>query len=209
LPPPKVFVIYDESCNAFATGRDPKRAAVTLTTGIIKRLDKLELEGVIAHEMSHIGNRDIRLNILMIAGIGFCTFIGARLLKMVYYSGGSRRSSDSSKATLVIGVLGIAFLFFGVLIAPLLRLAVSRQREYQADATAVLLTRNPMALATALSKIAVDPRVEVLDNQQSVSAMCIADPLKKSGSFFGFVSGLKATHPPIDDRIKRLQAMAF
>jgi len=197
LPMPKIYVIEDESLNAFATGRNPENASITLTTGIIRILNKQELEAVIAHEMSHIGNRDIRLMLLMVAGIGCCTFFGHVLI----------RSGRGGRDGAPIMLLGAALLLFGLLLAPLLRLAVSRQREYQADATGVLLTRNPLALASALEKISQDARVEILDSQQSVSAMCIANPLKKTKSLFGSLSGITATHPPIDERVRRLKAM--
>jgi len=202
LPCPKVYIINDDSLNAFATGRDPNHAAITLTTGIIGRLNKQELEGVIAHEMSHIGNRDIRLMLLIVAGIGFCTFMGHFLLRgSIYAPRGKNKSSG------IVFAMAAAFIIFGYLLAPLLRLAVSRQREYQADATACLLTRNPFALASALRKISQDARVEVLDSQPSVAAMCISSPLKKPNSLFNAFSGLIATHPPIDKRIEKLEAM--
>lgn len=204
LPCPEIYIIDDESLNAFATGRNPERASITLTTGIVKVLNKQELEAVIAHEMSHIGNRDIRLMLLMVAGIGFCTFMGNLLLRGSFYSG---RGRGNNKAGGIILMIGGAFILFGIIIAPLLRLAVSRRREYQADATACILTRNPLAMASALRKIDKDSRVEVLDSQQSVSAMCIANPLKKTKSIFGALSGITATHPPISERISRLEAM--
>ena len=203
LPCPSVYVIEDDSLNAFATGRDPEHASITLTTGIISKLDKQELEAVVAHEMSHIGNRDIRLMLLMIAGIGFCTFMGQFILRGALHG----RRGGNNKTSGPILLIGGAFVIFGYIIAPMLRLAVSRQREYQADATACLLTRNPMAMASALRKISSDARVEVLDSQASVSAMCIANPLKNTKSFFGKLSGITATHPPIDERIAKLETM--
>jgi heat shock protein HtpX len=203
LPCPQVYIIDDDSLNAFATGRNPERASITLTTGIIAKLEKTELEAVIAHEMSHIGNRDIRLMLLMVAGIGFCAFVGQLLLRGSF----TGRRGGNNKSGGVVLALGAAFMVFGYIIAPLLRLAVSRRREYQADATACLLTRNPLALASALRKISEDSRVEVLDSQTSVSAMCIANPLKNKMSLFGKLSGITATHPPIAERIAKLEAM--
>ena len=195
LPVPRVFLIKDESLNAFATGRDPKHASVVLTTGIVAKLERAELEGVIAHELSHVENRDIRLMLICVAGIAFFAFAGEVML---------RSASRSKKGGGPVLVLGLIFLLYGYLFAPLIRLALSRQREYQADASAALMTRNPTALASALRKISQDSRVEVLDKQASMAAMCIANPLAKGKEW---MSNLMATHPPIDKRIAALEEM--
>lgn len=206
LPLPRIYIMDDDSLNAFATGRDPQHASVALTKGIVKKLERAELEGVIAHELAHVENRDIRLMLLTVAGISFFTFAGELCLRMALSSGRSRRSRDEGSGALLWLVIGIVCLVYGYLIAPLIRLAVSRQREYQADATAALTTRNPRALASALKKISGDPRVEALDKRESMAAMCIANPLAKAGLFSG-LSGLLATHPPIEKRIKVLLEM--
>jgi len=195
LPVPRVFLVQDDSLNAFATGRDPKHASLVLTTGIVKKLERAELEGVIAHELSHIENRDIRLMLICVAGIAFFTFAGEILVR----SGG--RSKKGGAPLLVIGLV---FLLYGYLFAPLIRLALSRRREYQADASAALMTRNPAALASALRKISRDSRVEVLDKHSSMAAMCIASPLEKGKAW---LSNLTATHPPITQRIAALEEM--
>jgi len=200
LPTPKIYLINDESMNAFATGRSPRTASVALTDGIVKKLDKTELQAVIAHELAHIGNRDTRLMMITVAGIGCFTFLGELLLRSAFRGGrGSRRIG---KGALLFLALAIGCLVFGYLVAPILRFALSRRREYQADATAAKITRDPSALAQALSKIAVDPRVEALDASSLVGNMCIADPAKAS-----FIGRLYATHPPIEDRVATLRRM--
>lgn len=195
LPVPRIFLIDDDSLNAFATGRDPEHASIALTTGIVRRLERVELEGVIAHELSHVENRDIRLMLICVAGISFFTFVGEMLV---------RSGARSKKGNALILIIGLLFLIYGYVFAPLIRLAISRRREYQADASAALMTRNPAALASALRKISQDSRVEVLDKHASMAAMCIANPLKKAKAFLG---GLTATHPPIDKRIAALEEM--
>lgn len=203
LPLPRIYILDDDSLNAFATGRDPQHASVALTKGIIQKLDRAELEGVVAHELAHVENRDIRLMLITVAGISFFTFAGEMLLRMGLSSGRSNRKNNGGALFIV---LGLVLLVYGYFLAPLIRLAVSRRREYQADATAALTTRNPRALASALRKISSDSRVEALDKRESMAAMCIANPLEKMGLFSG-LSGLLATHPPIQKRIEALLEM--
>lgn len=202
LPRPRVYIIEDQSLNAFATGRSPKDASVALTRGIIEKLDRPELEGVIAHEMAHIGNRDIRLDMLLITGVGVTVFAADILLRAAIHSGG-RSSNDKDNGGAILLMVWLAFMVFNWIITPLLRMAISRNREYAADATGAHITRNPAALAAALRKISKDSRVEALDNIKSMSAACIEDPGKKL--FAG--AGLLATHPPVKERIKRLENM--
>lgn len=202
LPVPRIYIMDDNSLNAFATGRDPKHASVALTKGIIQRLERVELEGVIAHELSHVENRDIRLMLITVAGISFFTFVGEMILRSSLRSRGGKNGGGQ----LILLVLGLVFIIYGYVMAPLLRLAVSRTREYQADATAALMTRHPKALASALRKISSDSRVEALDAHPSMAAMCIANPLTKMQAF-SWISGLLATHPPIEKRIAALMEM--
>lgn len=202
LPVPKVYIIDDESMNAFATGRTPKDASVALTKGIIKRLDKLELEGVIAHEMAHIGNRDIRLDMILITGVGVTVFAADVLLRAVIYGNHSNNEKNNSAAILLM--VWLAFTVFNLIISPLLRMAISRKREFAADATGAYITRNPHALASALRKITKDSRIEALDKVKSMSAVCIAEP----GNPKEFIGDLFATHPKPEERIKRLESMA-
>lgn len=201
LPCPRVYIIDDDSMNAFATGRSPKDASVALTRGIIKKLDKLELEGVIAHEMAHIGNRDIRLDMMLITGVGVTVFAADIIFRLALSS--DRSSDNKNNSAAILMMVWLAFMVFNWIITPLLRMAVSRNREYAADATSAQITRNPHALASALRKITTDSRVECLDKVKSMAAVCIANP---SGPR-EFVSSLMATHPPVEKRIERLESM--
>ena len=203
LPMPKVYVIEDSSLNAFATGYSPKSASIALTTGIIKKLEPLELEGVIAHEMAHIGNRDIRLNMLIITGLGIFAFIAdfIRLNSMF-----SSSKNEKNGLHILMFFIIIALLIFNFIFAPLIHMAISRTREYAADATGALITRNPKALARALEKIQTDARVEVLDKQPTMATACIADPTDREYKVAA-MSDLSSTHPPVEERIKRLLAM--
>ena len=196
LPTPKIYIINDNSLNAFATGIRPNDAAIALTKGIVGRLNKTELQGVIAHEMAHIGNHDIRLNMLIITGLGIFECLGRRML----YVQSGKSDSKKGSGTMLIIFVGIAFLIFNFLIAPLIYMAISRKREFAADATGAKILHNPKALADALEKIAVDSRVEVLDNQKNMAIACIASPFAK-------MNQLTSTHPPIEERIRRLRAM--
>jgi len=202
LPMPKIFIIEDNSLNAFATGRNPKEASIAVTRGIVDKLDEAELQTVIAHELAHIGNRDIRLMLITIAGIGCFLFFGEMLIRVAFRSGRGG-GKNSGKAVLVLLAIGVFCLIFGYIVAPILRFALSRRREYQADSTAVKITRDPDALIRALSKISGDPRVEALDTNRLVGNMCIASPGK-----VGFISKLYLTHPPMDKRIEALRGMA-
>lgn len=205
LPTPRVYIMKDRGLNAFATGRDPQHASVALTLGLVEKLDRAELEGVIAHEMAHVENRDIRLMLITVAGISFFTLLAEICFRSALVS---RRSSgkDNDKGALILLAVGIIFMLYGYIIAPLIRLAVSRQREYLADSTAALTTRNPGALASALRKISGHSVTEELKDHASMAAMCIENPGVKQG-VFAFLSNLTATHPPIEDRIRRLEAM--
>lgn len=201
LPTPRVYVINDSGLNAFATGRGPRDATVALTRGIIQKLDRIELEGVIAHEMAHIGNRDIRLDMFIITGIGVTVFIADILLRGMRYS--NTRSNDKNNGAAVILMVWLAFTVFNVIITPLLRMAISRRREYAADATGAKITRNPIALANALRKISGNSNVKSLSNQSAMASVCIANPLGQRA----FLGELLATHPPVKKRIQRLESM--
>lgn len=200
LPVPKVHIIRDNSLNAFATGYRPKTASIALTSGLVQKLSPLELEGVIAHEMAHIGNRDIRLNVLIITGLGIFVFL-ADLIRIFLRSRG-RSSKENNQLAFLLMLVMFALMIFNCLFVPLIQMAISRTREYSADATAAKITHNPAALADALKKISSDARVEVLDAQKSMATACIANPHKVS------MDGLTATHPPIGKRIYVLNQMA-
>ncbi|MGI5846093.1 MAG: M48 family metallopeptidase [Alphaproteobacteria bacterium] len=206
LPTPRVYIIEDNGLNAFATGRNPNDASIALTRGIINKLDRLELEGVIAHEMAHIGNRDIRLDMLMITGVGVTVFAADIILRMALNSGRIGDNSDDrnkGSITAILFMVWLAFMVFNFFITPLLRMAVSRKREFAADATGAFITRNPKALASALRKISTDSRIEALNNRKSMAVACIANPIKDKE----FFSEAFATHPKITDRIARLESM--
>ena len=195
---PKINVIEDSSLNAFASGINKKSYTVTLTRGIMERLNDAELEGVIAHELSHIRNRDVRLLIVSIIFVGIFTYIAQFALRAMWYA--PRRSSRNDKGgglvLLIVAVLaGIGYLF-----SLLLRFAISRKREYMADAMAAGMTKNPLALATALRKISGDPMIESI-RREDVAQLFIEHPLSKKGGF----SSLFATHPPIQRRIEILE----
>ncbi|ACC97936.1 Peptidase family M48 [Elusimicrobium minutum Pei191] len=199
LPTPKIYLIDDNNLNAYATGRKPENASIALTTGLVKRLNRQELEGVIAHEMSHIGNRDTRLMIIVVVGITFFVLLGQIVLRSARHA--------KKQAALLLFCLGLFFMLYGYLIAPILRFALSRRREYQADATAALITRNPAALASALEKISGNSAVKSLSDMETVSPMCIANPMSGNGGLVSALGGITATHPPIEKRVKALREM--
>ncbi len=201
LPMPKIYIVDDESLNAFATGRDPKHASIALTTGIINKLEPLELEGVIAHEMAHIGNRDIRLNMMIITGLSVFAFLAEMIGRSLRYP--ISNNKDSGKIKILLLAVMLALIVFNFFVAPIIQMAISRAREYAADATGALITRNPRALASALQKISSDARVEILDGKKTMSTACIADPREPKVAF----QSMLATHPPIRTRIKRLMEM--
>ncbi len=203
LPTPRVYIIEDNSMNAFATGRSPRDASVALTRGIINRLPPLELDGVIAHEMAHVGNRDIRLDMLLITGVGVTVFAADIIGRSLYYARTDNDGDGKNNTGAILLMVWLAFMVFNMIVTPLLRMAVSRNREYAADATGAHITRNPMALANALRKITTDARMECMDKNKSMAAVCIAYP----GGPREFASSLMATHPPVAKRIARLESM--
>ena len=203
LPTPQIYIIESAAANAFATGRDPEHASVAVTTGILQRLDKPELEGVIAHELSHVGNRDIRLMALVVVLVSLVSVLSHWFLRFSFWGGG-RRDSNDGEAGVVFAVVGIVLAIIAPIIGFLVQLAVSRRREYLADASGALLTRYPEGLASALEKIAADPAP--LDSASTATAhLYIANPLKSQRG--QWLAGLFDTHPPIQDRINRLRGM--
>ena len=202
LPTPKIYIIIDSAPNAFATGRDPKHAVVCFTTGILDKLNKTELEGVIAHELSHIRNRDILLSSVVAILVGFIALLSDWFLHMSFYRGNRDRDDRSNGVFLVLALVAA---FLSPLIATLIQLAISRRREYLADASGVYLTRNPDGLADALRKISGD-REPLEAANRATAHLYIVNPLK-GASAVGWFAGLFNTHPPLEDRIKALQAM--
>ncbi|MBU2632667.1 M48 family metallopeptidase [Patescibacteria group bacterium] len=200
LPMPSVFVINDASPNAFATGRDPNHSVICATTGLLNRLDKIELEGVIAHELSHIKNYDIRLMGIVAILVGSAVILSNFFLRSMGHNRESRGNIQ-----IIFLVIGLVFALLSPLIATLIQLAISRKREYLADASAVLLTRYPNGLASALEKISSDPKP--LNGASNATAhLFIANPFKNKESKT-WLTSLFNTHPPIEERIKILHSM--
>ena len=207
LPMPKVYIIEDTAPNAFATGRDPEHASIAVTSGLLKKLDRDELQGVIAHEMSHVGNFDIRYAMLVGVLVGTTVLISDFFLRGLWFGGGARGGGRGGGGggyiQLIMIVVAVLLAILAPLFARLLQLSISRQREYLADATAVQLTRNPKGLADALQKISGDK--EVLEAANRATAhLYIVNPVKK---FEKRAKGLFSTHPPIEDRIEILRSM--
>jgi heat shock protein HtpX len=206
LPMPKVYVIEDSAPNAFATGRDPKHASVTATRGLLNKLDKSELEGVIAHEMSHVGNYDIRVMTITVVLVGLVALLADLFLRWTWFGSGSRshnRDRGGGNAYLILLVIAIILAILAPIAAQLIQLAISRQREYLADASGALLCRNPDALARALEKITADP--DPLEEANKATAhLYFANPLREHDSF---LNNLFSTHPPVEERIRLLRAM--
>lgn len=204
LPMPKLYVIEDTAMNAFATGRDPQHAVVCATSGILSRLERSELEGVIGHELSHIKNYDIRLMLMVSVLVGTVAFLADMFLRTLWWGGGRRDRRDREGGGIFL-VLGIILAIITPLLASLIQLAISRRREYLADASGVYLTRNPEGLANALKKLGHDK--EVLEAATNATAhLFITNPFKGK-DFQAWFSNLFNTHPPIEERIKRLQQM--
>jgi len=207
LPMPKIYIVDDSAPNAFATGRDPGHATVAVTSGLLEKLDRDELQGVIAHEMSHVANFDIRYSMLVGILVGTTVLISDFFLRGLWFGGGrggGRRGGDGgNQLQLIMMLVAIVLAILAPLFARLLQLSISRQREFLADATAVRLTRNPRGLADALQKIGGDR--EVLEAANRATAhLYIVNPIKK---FEKRSKGLFSTHPPIEERIQILRAL--
>ncbi len=203
LPKPKLYVIDDTAMNAFATGRDPEHAIVVATTGILQRLDRRELEGVIAHELSHIKNYDIRLLLVVGVLVGTIAFVTDWFLRSLWWGGRRNREERSGGGAFML--IGIVLAILAPILATIIKLAISRQREYLADASGALITRYPEGLARALEKLAGDR--EVLEAATNATAhLYITNPFKDK-NFGAWFAGLFDTHPPIEERIKRLRNM--
>ena len=195
-PMPKVYIINDAAPNAFATGRDPKHSAIAVTSGLLDIMDDAELEGVIAHEMGHIQNYDIRVSMIVFGLVVAVGLIADILLRMSFFGRGNRDNNNP-----IVAILGLVAIIIAPLVALLVQLAVSRQREYLADATGALTTRHPEGLASALQKLG-EYGAPVRRKSSSMSHMWISDPDKP-----GFAARLFSTHPPITERIERLHDM--
>jgi heat shock protein HtpX len=202
LPMPRLYIIDDTAPNAFATGRDPQHAVICVTTGLMSKLERVEMEGVIGHEMSHIKNYDIRFMTLVAILVGVVALLadwGRRLL----WFGGGRRGGRRSGGGGIIALVALVLLLLSPIVAMLMQLALSRRREFLADASGAMLTRYPEGLANALTKLDAD--TEPLEAANKATAhLYIVNPLKEHG---GRLNGLFSTHPPIEERVRRLRAM--
>ena len=208
LPRPRLWVIDDSAPNAFATGRDPKHASIAVTTGLLDKLDREELQGVVGHEMSHIGNLDIRFTLLVGVLVGAIALLADWFLRFTFWGGGRRSSSDSDRggggAAALIFILALVLAVVAPLIGRIVQAAVSRSRESLADSTAVELTRNPLGLARALRTISDDPEVLEVANR-ATQHLYIVNPIK---SFEERAKSLWDTHPPIGERVRNLENIA-
>lgn len=205
LPMPKVYIIDDSAPNAFATGRNPKHASIAFTTGILDKLSKLELEGVAAHELSHVGNYDTRLMTIVAILVGSVALLADWFIRITWLGGGSR-DDDKNSANAIFMILGIVLAILAPIIAVLIQLAISRKREFMADASSALLTRNPDALASALLKISQDKEPLEVANK-ATAHLYIVNPFKNPHKVVGTFANLFNTHPLIEARVKALEAM--
>jgi heat shock protein HtpX len=213
LPTPRVYIIDDPSPNAFATGRDPQHAAVAVTSGLLQKLDKPELEGVLAHEFSHIGNYDIRLSSVIVILVGFVVLLSDFFLRYTFWGGMGRRSNrdegGGGQVQAILILVGIVLAILSPIFATIIQLAVSRKRELLADADGALMTRNPAGLADALQKITSDPRA-LRHANKATAHLYISSPLRdEEGKRRGWLAGLFDTHPDPAVRIKLLREMAM
>jgi heat shock protein HtpX len=202
VPKPKIYIINSPALNAFATGRDPEHASIAVTSGLLERLDRKELEGVLAHELSHVRNYDIRFSTLVAIFIGFIVILSDMVTRATFF-GGMRSRDDrenNNQIGAILGIISLVLLIISPLIAQLIQLAISRQREYLADASGALLTRYPEGLASALEKISGSSKLDSASN--ATAHLFIANPFNTKK-----LAGLFSTHPPIADRIKRLREM--
>jgi len=203
LPKPNIYIIPDPNINAFATGRDPQHASIAVTTGAIEKLENEELEGVLAHELSHVKNYDIRFMTLVVVLVGVVAILSDIAIHSMWFGGGRKsRNSDSGGGALF--VIGIILMILAPIIAQLIKFAVSRKREFLADSSAVLLTRYPEGLARALEKIASTNRVSMQKASNATAHLYIANPFGSTKRFF---SKAFSTHPPVEERIKALRSM--
>jgi len=203
LPLPKIYTINDTATNAFATGRNPKHASIAFTTGILDKLSKLELEGVAAHELSHVGNYDTRLMTIVSILVGTVALAADYFLRISFYS---HRGRDDNRAGGLMMVVALIMAILAPIIATLIQLSISRKREFLADASGALLTRNPDALAEALLKISTDKEPLEVANK-ATAHLYIVNPFKNPQKLTGTFASLFNTHPPIAERVKLLREM--
>jgi heat shock protein HtpX len=205
MPIPRIYIIEDMAPNAFATGRNPKKGVIAVTTGLLHKLDKSELEGVIAHELSHIRNYDILIATLTTVLVGVIVLLADWFRRWAFFSGGGSR--DRGQGQIVIIIVAIVLSILAPIFAYMMQFAISRKREFLADADGALMTRYPEGLARALEKISADPH-EMRRANRATAHLYISSPLKKKkGKRKGFFSKAFMTHPPVEDRIKALRGI--
>lgn len=201
IPKPDIYIINDPAPNAFATGRDPQHAAIAVTQGLLDKLNKNELQGVISHEMAHIGNYDIRVMTMVVVLVGIVALLSDWFLRWGFFFGGRRREGGGQGQAMMM-LIAIVLAILAPISAYLIQLAISRKREYLADATGALMTRYPDGLASALLKISTDQHQLQVTNK-ATAHLYISNPLKQDS----WLNNLFSTHPPIEDRIKKLRGM--
>jgi heat shock protein HtpX len=208
LPKPRLFIVDDPAPNAFSTGRNPKHAAVAVTTGLLEKMNRVELEGVLAHELSHIRNYDVLVMTLAVTMVGIIALLSDFFLRIMFWTGGGDRDSDNNNPLgIVFAIVGFVLLIFAPIIAALMQMAVSRRREYLADVSGVQMTRYPPGLISALKKLE-DDHTSVHTSSKATAHLWIEEPLdKESNKGHTKWNHLFDTHPPIDDRIRALEAM--
>ena len=205
LPLPKIYIINESQPNAFATGRNKDHAVIAVTTGLLQKLEKVELEGVIAHELSHIKNKDMLLQTIVVVLVGVVAIASNMFLRISFYGGGRRRDSGKGNLGALIVILGIVSAVLAPIAANLIKLAVSRKREFLADASGALITRHPEGLARALGKIANDPN-QMKKVNNATAHLYIVSPFRGKQAK-KWLTKLYSTHPPVEERIKALRGM--
>jgi len=205
LPMPRIYLINEAQPNAFATGRNEKHAIVAVTTGLLEKLDRSEIEGVLAHELSHIGNRDMLLMTVAVVLAGTIALMSDFFIRMRWFGGGKKRGSGGGQVQAIIMIIALAAAILAPIAASLIRMAISRKREFLADATGALITRYPEGLASALEKISSDPS-PMKSAKNATAHLYIANPFKGKQKI-SFMSRLFMTHPPTEERINRLRSI--
>lgn len=208
LPKPRIYVVDDSAPNAFATGRNPKHAAIAVTTGLLEKLSRVELEGVLAHELSHVKNYDILVSTMAVVLVGVVVLLSDWALRFMWFGGGRSRSNNDRGGgpQAVIALLGLVLLLLAPIFAKLMQFSVSRRREQLADITGVTLTRYPPGLASALRKLRDDSTV-VSANSRAAAHLWIESPLDREGKRGAWLNRLFDSHPPIEERIRVLEAL--
>ncbi len=210
VPKPRVYIVPERAPNAFATGRDPEHASIAVTQGLLETMNRVELEGVIAHEMAHIVDRDILVGTVVATLVGAAVLLSEFFLRTWWWGGVGRRRGDErggGPVELVLFAIGLVMLILAPIVAQIIRLAVSRNREFLADAEGALLTRYPPGLASALRKIAAASGIPMRSANNATAHLWLAQPSRVEGERMGLLERLFQTHPPIEERIRRLEEM--